>query len=293
MRARAIDQPDAAGVVVDDLDLATASDEDLELLRKHVYVDKFVALKHQDLTPDELVEFGHRIGTLVPYHEDMYHHPDHPEIFVSSNVVEEDGRHVGVPKTGRFWHTDYQFMPEPFAFSILCPQVLPKESRGTYYVNMVEAYESLPPGQRDDLLGRTARHSVRRYFKIRPDDAYRPLGDLLDEVERRTPPVTFPLVIEHPVTGEKVLYLSEGFTYEVSGGNSELLHQLLVASGQLDPSFSHSLIRRYQYEPGDLVIWDNRCLIHRALHAPTPDPAVSFRLTALDEHPLSARAVSA
>lgn len=290
LRAAAHDS-DRLGVIVDDFRLDEATPGDIKLLTEHVYRDKVVVLRQQSLTPSELVRLGRMFGELVAYHEPMYHHPDESEVFVSS--THDDGQpRIGVPRTGKFWHADYQFMPRPFAFTIFAPQQLPPGNRGTFFIDMARAWAALPEALRDEVRGLQASHSVRRFFKIRPEDVYRPLGEIIDEVEQRTPAVTFPAVITHPVTGEEILYLSEGFTVGLSGGAPDLLQRLLEACGQLDPSFEHPLIRQHAYEPGDIVIWDNRTLVHRALHTTGPGSSVSFRVTALDGFGLSAEVAS-
>jgi alpha-ketoglutarate-dependent taurine dioxygenase len=86
-----------------------------------------------------------------------------------------------------------------------------------------------------------------------------------------------------------VLYLSAGLTLGIadSDGNplDDLFRQLLEASGQLDPLFEHENIHLQTFEKGDLLVWDNRSLVHRALHTATPEPAVSYRVTVHDDHP--------
>ena len=273
------------GVTVYDFDVDTVGPGDVDAMKKLIYTEKVVVLARQDLSPRQFVRLGNLFGEPVTYHEPMYHHPDHPEIFVSSNV-REGSRQIGVPKTGKFWHSDYQFMPKPFAFTLFHPQVLPPGNRGTYFIDMAKAYERLPEALRNEAAGTTASHSVRKYFKIRPEDVYRPLGEVIAEVEEKTPPVSFPTVIEHPATGERILYLSEGFTVDVDGRRPGLLRDLLEETGQLDPTFSHPGIIQHTYEPGDLVLWDNRTLVHRALHTTTSDATVSHRLTVLDDLPL-------
>lgn len=283
---------ESMGVIVSDIDVETITDADIEELKRRVYRDKVVVLRGLGgIAPERFVRLGRAFGELVSYHEPMYHHPEHEEIFVSSNVP-EGGRQVGVPKTGKFWHADYQFMPEPFAFTIFAPQVLPPTNRGTFFINMAAAYEALPQHLKDAAAGTTSSHSVRTFFKIRPGDVYRPLGEIIREVEERTPPVTFPTVMEHPVTGESILFISEGFTVELHGSERPgLLEELFEATGQRDPEFTHPNIYRHAYEPGDIVIWDNRTMIHRALHTTTPAETVSHRVTALDGLPLYSRAL--
>lgn len=282
----------AMGARVYDFDPRCAGDSDFDEIKKHVYADKIVVLKDQDLSSQEFIELGRGLGEIDIYYEPMYHHPEYREIFVSSNV-QEDGKQVGVPKTGKFWHADYQFMPRPFGLTLIYPQVVPQTNRGTYFINMEHAYQNLSDELKNAIDGTRAEQSPRRYFKIRPSDVYRPVSELLDEIEERTPAVKHPTTFVHPVTGGTVLYVSEGFTCALDDSQgkpleSRLVGELLEASGQYDMKFEHENIHLQTYEEGDLIIWDNRSLVHRALHTATPEPAVSHRITVHDEFPFYA-----
>ncbi|MFE9414892.1 TauD/TfdA dioxygenase family protein [Streptomyces griseofuscus] len=285
------DQPGAAlGVTVEDFDHTTASEADIQTLKRTVYTKKIAVLKGQDLTPAQFLALGRRLGRPETYYEPMYRHPDVPEVFVSSNIP-EDGRQIGVPKTGKFWHADYQFMPDPFGLTLIHPQVIPEKNRGTYFIDMGRAYERLSEELRAAVRGTHCRHSVRKYFKIRPQDVYRPLSEIIEEVETRTPPVLRPTAFTHPMTGETVLYVSEGFTVGIESQDGEpledkLLDRLFEATGQLDDTFAHEGIHLQSFEQGDLLVWDNRSLVHRARHTTTPEPTVSYRVTVHDERAL-------
>jgi taurine dioxygenase len=275
------------GVVVEGFDAATASAQDIAELKKAVYTSKIAVLKNQHLGPDEFLALGKRMGEVAEYYEPVYHHPEVKEVFVSSNVKEEDGQQIGVPKTGKFWHSDYQFMPRPFDLTLIYPQVVPARNRGTFFINMVSAYEKLSEDLKLAAKNTSATHSVLRYFKIRPTDVYRPISEIIDEVNLKTPPVTGPTAVTHPHTGETVLYISEGFTMSVKDADGvsrpDLLEELLAATGQLDMTFKHENIHLQTFEKGDMLVWDNRSLIHRALHTATPEPAVSYRVTVYDD----------
>lgn len=277
------------GVAVEGFDLAAAAKEDFQSLKKLVYHERIVVLKGQRLSPAEFISLGRRLGEVEAYYQPMYHHPEHSEIFVSSNVP-ADGRVVGVPRTGMFWHADYMFKPRPFALTLIYPQVIPQANRGTYFIDMARAYERLPQDLKDAIAGTRCQHSVRRYFKIRPSDVYRPISAILAEIEQETPTITHPTVIRHPVTGEHILYVSEGFAAALEDARGqalpgEVLHRLLEETGQLDPTCQRPHIHLQTFEQDDLLIWDNRALIHRALHTAKPEPATSFRVTVHDEHP--------
>ncbi len=262
---------------------ATESQE----LRDLVYRHRLVILKNQDLDPGEFLEFGRKLGRVHTYYESMYHHPEHPEIFVSSNRYEGD-KTVGVPKTGKFWHSDYGFMPEPFALTVTYPRAVPKENRGTFFIDMAKGYSRLEERLKQLVSDTSCEHTARKYFKIRPQDVYKPIGMVLQEVDETTPPVWHPTVVKHPVTGEDILYVSEGFTQAIRGlpadaDNSAVLEELLAASGQLDDSFCHPNIEFLDIELGDVMIWDNRRFIHRAKHASTDEVTETYRLTLYDD----------
>ena len=273
------------GVIVDGFDAGTASENDIATLKNAVYTHKIAVLKDQDLDPKAFLELGRRLGTPETYYEPIYHHPEVKEVFVSSNV-EQDGKQIGVPKTGKFWHSDYQFMPRPFDITLIYPQVVPTKNRGTFFINLCAAYEALSEDLTLAVKDTVAWHSVRRYFKIRPTDVYRPISEVLDEVDRRTPPVLFPTAHQHRFTDETILYLSEGFTLSIEDDEGReqpgLLRELLEATGQLDTTFEHENIHLQTFEKGDLLVWDNRSLVHRALHTATAEPAVSYRVTVYD-----------
>ncbi|MEV7395032.1 TauD/TfdA family dioxygenase [Streptomyces sp. NPDC091215] len=278
------------GATVAGFDHAAASRKDIDAVKAAVYTKKIVVLKDQDLTPRQFLELGERFGRPETYYEPMYQHPEVEEIFVSSNVP-EDGKQIGVPKTGKFWHADYQFMPDPFGLTFIYPQVIPEKNRGTYFIDMGKAYEALPEDLRKEAAGTLAEHSVRKYFKIRPTDVYRPLSEIIEEVDTKTPPVVKATTFTHPMTGETVLYISEGFTLGLQDERgkpleTDLLHRLFEATGQLDDTFAHRNIHLQTFEKGDLLVWDNRSLVHRARHTTTPEPTVSFRVTVHDERKL-------
>lgn len=286
-------QPDAKmGVIVEGFDAATATDAQIADLKHTIYTEKIALVKEQRLSTSAFVALGRRMGEPGAYYEPMYHHPDTELIFVSSNVP-KDGQQIGVPKTGKFWHADYQFMENPFALTLILPQAVPSGNRGTYFIDLGKAFEALPPHLKDAAGRAKAVQTVRRFVKIRPEDVYRPVGELLAEIEARTPAVSHNAVTRHPHTGESILYISEGFTVGLTdeqGKNLDdgLLRELLAATGQLDNTFEHPGIHLQRFDVGDLLIWDNRSLVHRALHTTTPEPTESFRVTVYDEHPFDA-----
>ncbi|AIY47472.1 MULTISPECIES: (3R)-3-[(carboxymethyl)amino]fatty acid oxygenase/decarboxylase [Mycolicibacterium] len=265
------------GIDPENLDSVTRDE-----IREIVYQNKLVILKDVHPTPAEFLQLGRIIGDVVTYYEPIYHHEEHPEIFVSST---EEGR--GVPRTGAFWHIDYMFMPEPFAFSMVVPLAVPGSDRGTYFIDLNKVWESLPDAMRDPVRGTFATHDPRRHIKIRPHDVYKPIGEVWDEISKTTPPITWPTVIRHPKTGQEILYICASGTTKIEDEHGRaleptVLQELMSATGQLDPDFSSPFIHTQHYEVGDVVLWDNRVLMHRAKHGTTPGTLTTHRLTMLD-----------
>jgi alpha-ketoglutarate-dependent taurine dioxygenase len=276
------------GATVTGFDLSGTTDAEIEELKGAMYRHRLLLLKEQSLEPKELVALGRALGTIEVYYEPMYHHPEHPEIFVSGTKPGDGVK--GVPQTGKFWHADYSFMPEPFGITMTYPQVVPKKNRGTYYIDMAKVFAELPDRLKDRLRGTVVEHSPRRYVKIRPTDVYRPIHEVQADIELATPPVFHPTVFPHPVTGEEVLYVSEAgaFGFLDPDGNRlppEILQEVLELSGQLDTGFTDPHIHLQTFTEGDLLLWDNRTLVHRALHNPKPEPAQSYRVTVHDGLP--------
>jgi taurine dioxygenase len=276
------------GATVTGFELASATGAEIEQLKDAIYQHRLLLLKEQHLEPKEFVALGRALGSIEVYYEPMYHHPEHREIFVSGTKPGDSTE--GVPQTGKFWHADYSFMANPFGITMTYPQIVPGTNRGTYYIDMAKVFAELPDRLKDQLRGTMVEHSPRRYFKIRPTDVYRPIHEVQAEIEQVTPPVFHPTVFTHPVTGDEVLYVSEAaaFGFMSPDGDRlppEILQEVLERSGQLDTGFTDPHIHLQTFAEGDLLVWDNRVLVHRALHNPKPEPAQSYRVTVHDEHP--------
>ena len=272
----------AIGAEFLDFDVKSATPEAAAAIRKLVYRHKLVVFRNQRLSKTEYIAFARILGTPQIYLQKNYHHPDHPEIFVSSNVP-ENGRKVGVSGTGRYWHSDYQFHEEPLPMTMLYPQVLPTSARETYYIDMERAYETLPPTLAAWVVGNRAVHDAKWRYKVTATDVDRALIDILAEVAKLVPPVSHPAVIQHPVTGKRALYVSSGFTAGLEGlsekTNKEVMAQLFAFIER--PQHVHV----HRWQDGDILLWDNRTLIHRASDTPAGEQSSSYRIGIYDGLP--------
>src|SRR5262245_1593839 len=118
------------GAEIRGADLRTASDELARSLVEAVHQHCLIRLKDQRMTVQEYLHFGRKLGTIMPYPDERYRHPEYPEVFVSSNVA---SRTMGMARSGYFWHTDLSFKPKPQPLTVLFPQVLPQTRRETLF----------------------------------------------------------------------------------------------------------------------------------------------------------------
>ena len=215
--------------------------------------------RDQELTDEHLVAFSRWFGDLAeaPVQESGQRFvAGHPEIYVVSNVV-QDGEPIGSLGAGEaVWHTDMSYLPAPPKASVLYALEVPPQGGDTSFCSMYAAWDELPAELRARATGLRVKHDGTYNSGGYVRQGVAPTGD------PRTSPGTFhPLVYTHPETGRQALSLGrrrnaylEGFSLE----ESEAL---------LDEIWRHAtrdaLTWRHQWRVGDLVIWDNRCTMHR------------------------------
>lgn len=263
-------------------DLNSESPE-LEVIRETIYRNKVVALRDQhDLTPEEYVAFTRKLGRPQVYFQPQYHHPDHPEIFVSSNVL-ENGKKIGVSGTGKYWHTDCAFEKKPLSFTSVLPQVFPESARMTYYIDMHKAYMNLPANLKKLVENANMVHEGQLRYKVQESDIDQSLRQLLDRINEEVPPVDHPAVIQHPVTKEKILYMSSGFTTKMVGLNHEENQRTMKKL--FDFIEQEENIHTHYWEKGDLIIWDNRFVNHKSSDIPQGQASKMYRIGIYDDFP--------
>jgi taurine dioxygenase len=264
-----IDRPDAGldvlpsgkslGAEVRGIDLRTLDDAQFAGLRR-AWLDNLVLLiRDQSLSDAELIAFSRRLGDLdlAPIQETGRRFVEGlPELYIVSNVV-KDGTPIGSLGNGEaVWHTDMSYVEVPPQASALYALEVPPTGGDTSFVNMYAVYDSLA----DDLKARIAG------LRVKHDGTYNSGGFLRQGVtptdDPRTAPGTLhPLVYVHPETGRPALYLGRRRNAYVDGlplDESEALLDELWASVDGE-RFGWTNVWR----EGDLVLWDNRCTMHR------------------------------
>jgi alpha-ketoglutarate-dependent taurine dioxygenase len=208
------------------------------------------------MTPAQHVAFTRRLGALHVMEPPEFNLPDHPEVFVVSNV-EEDGKPVGLRRAGWGWHSDGEDKAVPNAGSLLYALEVPPEGGDTLFADTYAAFAALPAGIRRTVAGRRACFSRVRLHHVH----YPHLPPLTDEQKARRPDVWHPIPRRHPRSGWTALYIGR-WACEVEGLPDEeglgLIRHLQEFATR--PEF----VYRHRWRVGDAVLWDNRCTQHCA-----------------------------
>jgi taurine dioxygenase len=228
----------------------------LDEVKRRLFEHQLLVFREQRIHADDLERFTLRFGDPDPHVLTQFALPGHPDIFVISNIV-RDGKPLGSRKEGFGWHTDLIYFPQPASYTILYALEVPQEGGDTLFASLYRAYDELPDAERKRLRGLRARHSYTWMYDKRPG-----AEPLTPEQRARTPDVVHPMVRVHPETGREGLYINRETVAGIEGMSGEesraLIEQLFDFA--LQPRFRYA----HQWRAGDLVIWDNRGLLHTA-----------------------------
>jgi taurine dioxygenase len=248
------------GAEVVGLDLSSPlSDAEFQEINQ-VWLDHngVVVFRGQVLTPEEHIAFSRRLGDLEEHVVGQFLLDGYPQIYRVSTKVDEDGKPMGNPESGRYWHSDLSYVKPPAKASLLYALEMPPSGGDTMVASMNAAYESLSLTMQQMLDGLTAVHNfdqVNKFFATSgPNQSQTAL----------TPPVEHPVVRTHPETGRKALFVNPGFTthiVELARSESDAVLEFLFAH-ITKPEF----IYRHRWQVNDLLMWDNRCTVHHAVH---------------------------
>ena len=268
----------ALGAEIKDLDLsAPLSQESVsEIERAHAEFG-VLFLRDQSLTCEEHLLAARSLGKIEV---NRFFAPveGHEEI---AEVRKEPGQKFNV---GGGWHTDHSYDQIPALGSMLLARETPSAGGDTLFANMYSAYDALSDGLKKTLGSLSAVHSSRHVFgaaSSMPED----LRGRLGHSERATQDAVHPVVISHPISGRKALYVNPGFTLHFGGWtkseSASLLSYLYEHATQ--PEFTY----RFRWEEGSIAFWDNRCTWHYALNDYPEERRLMHRIT-LAGTPLSA-----
>jgi taurine dioxygenase len=247
--------------MVDGIDLTDTPDEEMVGLLRRACAERVLLLFRGQaaLDPASYLAFATHFGGTPDLHSQRHYClPDHHEIFVVGNV-EENGVRIGASRVGLNWHTDHYHLPEPGLFTFLHALEVPAVAGDTRYANGIAAYEALPPQMQTRIEGMQVLHSRSRLFRALFPEA----SEAALQAERaKMPDVVHPLVRTHPELGRRGLYLGGEWGSTILG--MEALEEAALFDELLAHLIDDRFCYRHAWRPGDVLMSDNRCSLHRA-----------------------------
>jgi taurine dioxygenase len=245
---------EGCGAVVTDLQLATLNNDELVELRGVFAEYGLLFFRNQDLTPDQHLEFAERFGSII-INKFFKTTAEFPQI---AEVRKEKTQQTNI---GGGWHTDHSYDDIPAMGSILVARTLPKTGGDTQFANLAAAYDALSTDLKKRIENLRAVHSNTHLYG--ENGLYR-LTDLSEQLGGmdRVGDATHPVVIIHPESGRKVLYVNPGHTIQFEGWDFTESRALLdeLYEHVIQPQFTCS----FNWLPGSVTFWDNRCTWHQA-----------------------------
>jgi taurine dioxygenase len=268
---------DHVGAEVTGVQLAALDGTALEALKRVVYDNGVAVIRDQELSPEQHIAFAKRWGG-IDVNPFFPTNSGWPEI---AEVRKSETQRVNI---GGGWHTDHSYDAIPAMGSILVARELPPSGGDTLFASMGAAYDSLSDGLKQTLDTLRAVHSA--------DHIYQPGGfySKTDQAEELTGQelstrAVHPVVIRHPITGRKLLYVNAGFTLHFEGWTRE--ESLPLLAYFYDLGAREEFQCRVKWQPGSVAIWDNRATWHLAMNDYHGHRRVMHRIT-LTGDPLSA-----
>jgi taurine dioxygenase len=215
-----------------------------------------VVVPGQELTIQQFQTYSRRFGRIQPHPSKATRHPEIPEItLLGTNKFDADGKlNTAIYRRGaEGWHTDGAYDAEPFKATQLYALAIPSTGGDTFFCNMYAAYDALPERLKQRLDG------IRGAFTY---GGRRKSQALLNQEDRDRAPVFHPIIRTHNETGRKALYFDPGKILFIEGAEAAESDALIdeLTGCMIQPAAEY----RHKWRVGDIVIWDNRCSVHKA-----------------------------
>jgi len=247
----------ALGAEITGVDISDLSNMQFEEIRDVLSENGVIFFRDQSLTPVQHLAFSKRWGNI---NVNRFFTPvdGYPEIAM---VLKEPEQKNNI---GGGWHTDHTYDTQPAMGSVLYAHEVPRTGGDTVFASMYLAYETLSDGLKETLEALSAHHSSRHVFgaeRARRDDDT--VGRIKNS-DQATQDAVHPVVITHPMSGRKALFVNPGFTLGFVGWTEDESKPLL------DYLYQHAsrpeFTCRFRWQPGSVAFWDNRATWHRALN---------------------------
>jgi alpha-ketoglutarate-dependent 2,4-dichlorophenoxyacetate dioxygenase len=247
--------------------------------------DQYAVLvfRGQTITDEQQIAFSRNLGPLEttikayrPGHKPRLdlHISDVSNLDEESRVLAADDRRRMLGLGNRLWHTDSSFKAVPARYSLLSARAIPGEGGETQFADMRAAYDALPEAMKARLEGLVAEHSV---MYSRSTIGF---TDFTDEERAKLPPVPQRLVRVHPGSKRKTLYLASHAGW-IRG--MQIPEARMLLRDLMEHATQREFVYTHRWKVGDLVMWDDRCTMHRAREYDMTQPRDMHRTTVSDE----------
>ena len=258
------------GAEINGINLKQISEEQFKEIKIAFGEYGVIFFRNQKLLPEEEIKFAELWGK-ININRFFTNLEGYPKIALVSKEPNQKNN------IGGAWHTDHTYDLEPALGSILFAHQVPKKGGDTLFSNMYEAYESLSDGLKDILKNMYARHSSRHVFGISRSEKNDDTVGRIKNSDKANQDAIHPVVITHPETGRKALFVNPTFTLGFEGWSddesSSLLKYLYLHSTK--PEFTC----RFKWEKGSVAFWDNRSTWHLAVNDYHGERRLMHRIT--------------
>ena len=267
-----IESETGVGAYISEIDLNHLNPESIAELKVALGEYGVLFFREQNMTSENHIAFAEQFGRI---NINRFFTPlsDYPQI---AQVLKEAQHSTNI---GSAWHTDHSYDQIPALGSILVARDLPKSGGDTIFASMYAAYDALSDSVKEKLAGLTAVHSSRHAFGI---DAYKGQAKSerkgrLGNTDAATQDAVHPVVIKHPISGKKAIYVNPDFTTHIreldEAEGNQLLEELYEHCKQ--EKFSY----RFAWKDGSVAFWDNRATWHKALNDYAGQRRLMHRIT--------------
>ena len=241
------------GVEVLGVDLTTADLETQDALVEVFHRSGTMVIRDQTLTAEQQMAFTSRFGELETNTSDLFTYPGHKEIYIISNKEGEDGKQIGNWQAGQGWHTDASYQEKPTMCTMLYAVEVPAEGSDTLFADLCAAYDALTADEKAAYDGLQIHHSLEALRAMQ--------GRKQSYEDLSLPDVIHPMICSHPADGRKALWVSTGTVKGIvdmpNPEGLDLIHRLV------DYCTQDRFVHAHKWRVGDVLIWDNRCTLHR------------------------------
>jgi taurine dioxygenase len=265
---KVIPSGESLGASIEGLDLANPlPPPELQAVLQALGKYGVVRFPRQELTGRQLRDFAAQLGDLeINVGSAGYQEPGIPEVMILSNIV-ENGRPIGLADAGQGWHTDMSYSRMIAFANVLYGIKIPKRNGralgATQFANTQAAYADLPADVKRTLEGKTVLHDFEKFWEMMRREKGSKRPPLTAAQRKAKPPVSHPVFLRHPLTGNKVLYANPGYAIRIN----ELPEK--ESSEMLEFLFQHQLQAKYihtsHWEERDVLVWEDIGTIHNAV----------------------------